>query len=228
MRMKKKVLLLIFLFAAKTAIWGQSEEATTKSGKKVILYANGTWTYAEGAKTENKTKPEEKKEEKKKEADKKPQPETPVMTGDCSDRFETIEDQRTGIRTTRTKNMIIVASEKDTKEIDITLQKGARGVIRISLRPVGAGECIAEGNKIDIEFSDGSKLELSNDETTNCRGEATVNLGGNYGRKKQLEEISTKKIKTMKVWTQLGSVQKEFSEENREQFYQAINCLIKA
>src|SRR5690242_21006261 len=97
------LLLLLISFNALS----QSEEATTQSGKKVILYSNGTWKYAN---TDNKV-PE--KEIKKKEPEKKSLPDPVAVSADCSENLENVEDARTRIVTTRSKNLIIVAEKDD-------------------------------------------------------------------------------------------------------------------
>ena len=219
--MFKSILTAAVVLWIQNISFAQTEEATTQSGKKVILYADGTWKYAVDAKPEI----PKNKEEKKRDLVKKPEPETTIPSGECSGLLETIEDKRTGIRTTRAKNIIFVAELNSKKEISILLQKGPKGVINMIFRPVGAGECIGEGNKINIVFTDNSKLDLANDGFTNCRGESVVNFGGPYGRKKMLEELKTKKIKSIKIWTQLGSVQQNLSGENQDQVLQMFNCL---
>ena len=218
--MYKSILTIIVLMLMQSISFGQTEEATTRSGKKVILYADGTWKYADDTKQEIK-----KNEEKKKEPEKRVEPESSVLPGECAAAFEAIEDQRTGIRTTRTKNLIIIAEANGKKEISVSLQKGAKLVIKMTLRATGAGECVGEGNKINLIFTDNSKLDMANDGLSNCRGESSVNFGGPYGRKKMLEELKTKKIKSIKVWTQQGSVQLNLSVENQEEILRMINCL---
>jgi hypothetical protein len=215
--MKKTLCISLFILIAIQS-WSQTEEATTKSGKKVILYSDGTWKYAE---TDTK-----KPEEKKKEPEKKSLPEPVAFTGDCSENLELIEDPRTRVMTTRGKNMIIIAEKNDGKEISISMQKGAKNVISIVFHPTGAGQCIGEANKINIDFTDGSKIDLSN-EYSNCKGESTANFGGTYGRKKPLGELQSKKIKSIRIWTTDGSVQQKLSDNNKEQFFQMINCLSK-
>ena len=49
--MKKTLCLLTLIFLGLT-VWCQTEEATTRSGRKVILYSDGTWKYAEEKKEE--------------------------------------------------------------------------------------------------------------------------------------------------------------------------------
>ncbi len=228
--MFKNFLLLLFLAGNPALLFSQTVEATTQSGKKVILFPDGTWKYAadikpEAKEKEVKVKPEEKKEEKKKTEPKKPVAGIPVSVPDCADEVELNEDSKTGIRTWRSRSMIVVAEPGGKKEIGILFQKNSKGILTVFLRPVGAGECIGEGNKINIVFGDGSKLELTHDGFANCRGEAAANFGSNWGRKKQLEELKTKKIKSIRVWTQQGSVQQTLTDENAEQFLKMFNCL---
>ncbi len=207
----------------------QSEEATTKSGKKVILYPDGTWKYAEEVKTDTrevkevKLKPEEKKKEKE-EVKKTVSPVT-TAAPECANEVDMSDDSRTGMRTWRTRNMIIVSEPGGTKEIGLLIQKNSKGILTVFFRPVGAGDCIGEGNKINIVFMDGSKLELTHDNPMNCRGESAANFGGNWGRKKQVEELRSKTIKSIKVWTQQGSVMQTLSAENAEQFRKMFSCL---
>jgi len=46
-------------------------------------------------------------------------------------------------------------------------------------------------------------------------------------KEKQLEELKTKKIQTMRVWTRDGYVEEDFTKDNQEEFYNVINCLTK-
>ncbi len=58
-------------------------------------------------------------------------------------------------------------------------------------------------------------------------GKATVYFGDIFGKKKQLEELKTKKIQTMRVWTSDSYVEKDFTTDNQDEFYNVINCLTK-
>jgi hypothetical protein len=211
---------LLFLFFSPLMVHAQSQEATTGAGRKVILYADGTWKYADEKKetvavTETKIKEVEKKTA------------APVTTlpGDCNDYLEIFEEPKSGIKSTRSKNLLIITKEGEDKEIGISFTKNNRGVISITLKPVGAGECIAEGSKINIVFTDGSKLDLSNDAFTNCKGEAMVSFGGQYGRKKQWELLRTRPVRSIRMWTQTGSVSEDLNKESQEQLIKLLSCL---
>lgn len=219
--MKQPGILFIFLCTCLTAA-AQPEEATTRSGKKVILYPDGRWKYADEATD----KPVQKVKEPIKEKEKKPalQPATITPT-DCDDQLEVIDESRTGLRITRSKNRMIVEGGGDKGQIGISLQKNSKGILTLFLYPVGAGSCIGEGNRVNIEFTDGSKTEFGHDAFANCLGESSVNFGGNYGKKKQLELLKSKKIKKIRVWTQEGSVQQQLPAEIRDNLQRLFLCL---
>lgn len=224
--MKTLILLLLF-FSASTILCAQTQEATTKSGKKVVLYADGTWKYADETKPVEQIPASAEKNEKPKKVVKPAEIKTTAVPENCEEFFETIEEKKSGVTTVRTKNMIIVAEENSSKEIDILLSKNSKGIITLTVKPVGAGNCIGDGNKVNIVYEDGSKTELNHDGFPNCNGEITISFGANYGKKKQLEELSSKKIKLIKAWTQKGTVQEIFSVQNQDDFLKAINCLTK-
>lgn len=219
----------LFFVLAGFLFWGQllhaqTEEATTKSGRKVILYTDGTWKYAdEPVKAENKPVVAEKP---KKTIIKPVESKVATVPENCSELFETIEERKSGITTIRTKNMMILTEDNSSKEIDLLLQKNSKGIISLVLHMIGAGDCIGDGNKVNIVYEDGSKTELNHDGFPNCNGEITISFGGNYGKKKQLEDLSLKKIKSIKAWTQKGTIQENLTAENQADFQKAMNCLL--
>ena len=95
------------------------------------------------------------------------------------------------------------------------------------IEAMGGGSCIDKGNKINILFTDGSRLELFSDGKFNCQGQATVYFGGIFGKESQLAELILKKIATMRVWTSNSFVEKYFSTKNSNDFFQIVNRLTK-
>lgn len=206
----------MFAFLSCLIATGQTEEATTKSGKKVILYPDGKWKYAD----EVVNQPADPVKEKKTVVQT-----TEVVATDCDGMLETTDDSRTGLRVTKTKGIMIAEEAGGKGQVGIALQKNSKGIITLYLYPVGAGTCIGEGNKVNIDFTDGSKAELTHDAFANCSGEVAASLGGSFGKKKQLELLRTKKIKRIKVWTQEGSVQQNLSTEIQDKMQKLFNCL---
>lgn len=217
-RLFSMILILCFPFI----VFAQTEEATTETGKKVILYPDGTWKLKPSSvndpAVEVKTKPGKK--------DKPKNEVLPVtLDGDCGNLFESVKDKNNTV-VIRTKNFLVVTRPEDRSEIDVSMQKGAKGIISISFRTGTSSECIGEGNRISIVFTDDSKMELINDGSANCRGESVSYFSGPYGKKKQLQELKEKKIKSVKIWTQQSSVTQEFSADNQEEFRKLVNCII--
>lgn len=212
-----KNIFFLFFFLFPFLVSAQTEEATTDSGKKVILYPDGTW----------KIKPVTNSgiNEEKKDSRKNTNPLPVDLNGDCGEVFETIKDKNNTV-IVRTKNFLVVTRPEDKTELDISIQKGAKGIITLSLRSGLGSECIGEGNRISIFFTDDTKLELNNEGATNCRGEAIAYFSGPYGKKKQLEELRVKKIKSVKIWTQQGSFTQFFSSENQDELIRLINCIM--
>lgn len=219
--MRRTYILMLAFFTCFVSA-AQTEEATTKSGKKVILYPDGRWKYADDAAN----KPAEAVKEPVKEKEKKTVTQaTNILPTDCDGSLEIIDDNRSGFRITRTKNRMIAENNGDKGQLGISLQKNSKGIITLYLYPVGAGSCIGEGNRVNIEFTDGSKTEFGHDAFANCSGEAAVNFGGSFGKKKQLELLKTKKVKKIKIWTQEGSVQQQLPPDIQENLQKIFICL---
>ncbi len=217
-----RLLCFFFLLSFPLFVFSQTEEATTESGKKVILYADGTWKIKseEPKKITTVIKTTDKKEEKNKAST------LPVnLDGDCGLLFETVKDKNNTV-IVRTKNFLIATRPEDRSEMDISIQKGGKGIITISFRTGTSVECIGEGNRLNILFTDGSKLDLTNEGPANCRGEVVSYFSGPYGKKKQLDELKTKKIKSIRIQTQQNSITQELSKENQEEFVRLVSCIM--
>jgi hypothetical protein len=202
--MQKITLTLLVIIATISSSFGQTQEAKTNSGKKVILNSDGTWKYIE----ENKITTDSSKK------------------SDCSNFIQTIEDKMDGEKTTYSKNLISVPNFNENKKFVLSLSLGPNNEIIFLIIAVGAG-CIEEKNKINILFTDGSRLQLFSNDEFNCKGETTLYFGGIFGRTKELQELKTKKIQTMRIATTDTYFEKDFTDENSNEFFQTINCLSK-
>jgi len=203
--MKEITTSLLMVIMAMTFAFGQTQKATTENGKKVLLNSDGTWKYADTVKTVQ----------------------TKLDPNDCSNWISTETDKVDGITSTFGKNTLIVSTDGGKKGFVIFMMKGHKCGLILSIQAVGAGSCIDEGAKINILFTDGSRLVLSNDGQFNCKGNSKVYFGGDFGKKSELEELKNKKIQTMRVWTGDIYVEKDFTVDNQEEFFNVINCLTK-
>ena len=186
---------LLLLFCVTT--FGQIE-ATTKEGKKVILNPDGTWKYDE-TKYESKT------------------------SFECVDLITNSTDKVTGKVTRGSKESLIVS--KDGKNgFGFYLFEGSNSIV-VSATVVGAGGCIDDTDKMNILFRDGTRLELINNTKFNCDGNFTLYFGGVFGKKKELEQLRTKEIETMRIWTSKSYVEEDFTPENSKAFMKSLDCL---
>ena len=201
----RKAFLSLLLLVSCFAVFAQSEEATTKSGKKVILNPDGTWKQAEIIVTESK-----------------------ASDSECSKYIEEIIDNEKviGKNTFSAKNKVVISNDNGQTGFGIFLTKVSGKTLVMQIH-VGSGACINENGKIDILLVDGSKLALRNIGRLDCKGMASVYFGGSFGKTDQLEELGLKKIKSMKVWTTRGFVEVDFTQQNADDFFNTINCLIK-
>ncbi len=145
--MKKVFVTIMVLSISITFVLGQ-EIVTTKSGKKVILNSDGTWQFQEAKK----------------------QVAIESSTDDCSKYIQTTEDKMTGRKSTAGIRKIIVSTDAGKTGFGILLVGEEHGELVLSIQAVGAGHCIDKGDKINILFTDGSKLELENYADFNCQG----------------------------------------------------------
>jgi hypothetical protein len=145
----------------------------------------------------------------------------------CDNWIESKTDKMTGKVTTAAKKTLIVSSDDGKTGIGITMIESARNEIIMLIQAVGASSCINEGENINILFTNGSRLELKNNISFNCKGESTIYFGGLFGKKKEIKELMEKKIQTMRVWTSDGYVERDFSIDNQNEFKNVLNCLMK-
>ena len=150
-----------------------------------------------------------------------------IELNDCSAWTKTVSDKFTGKSYIAGKNSIFVTNSNRNKGLNILLLLGSDNAVIFSTQVVGAGVCIDEDAKIYILFTDDSKLLLSNRLKFNCKGNATVYLGGALGQKSELLELISKRIKSMRVVTRDGNIDNDFTFNNQEEFYNQINCLVK-
>lgn len=151
----------------------------------------------------------------------------PVATNDCSKYSHTVEDKMTGDKTKQGKKTIIVSTDGYKTGFQIFLFLSNHGSIAVGINTKGGAGCIDKGSKVNILFTDGSRLETASDTDFNCSGECSIYFGEVFGKEDQLKELQTKLIATMRVWTMNGFVQKDFTSENSYDFFNTINCLSK-
>lgn len=186
--------------------FSQNINATTDDGKKVLLKPDGTWEYLkEKELTDNNSN---------------------TSDGDCSEYVSVDKDEVSGKTYVSAANMLVVSKDGGKKGFGIYPMLGGTGKsIIVSIQAVGAGNCIDDDDKINILFRDGSRLELVNEGKFNCDAKATLYFGGVFGKKKQMEELCTKEVKVMRVWTSDGFVEETFESDQSVEFMNTMRCL---
>lgn len=180
-------------------------QATTKDGREVVLNSDGTWKYVESNGSSNGS-----------------------VSLECSELVSSKVDKMTG-ETSVSASEAIIVSDDGKEGIAIYLLQGNPGGARLIfiLKAIGAGNCIDDDDKMNVLFSDGSRLEIENDGDFNCDAEFTVYFGGVFGKKREWTMLKEKRIESMRVWTTKGYVEEDFTEDQGEIVKATINCLAK-
>lgn len=205
MNMRNFACLLFFYLIIAESVIGQTQNAITESGKKVLLNIDGTWKYQD---TINKAQ-------------------INSDSLDCNTWIETNIDKVDGKITTASKNAIVMTTEDGKYGLSVFLMKGSTGTLILAIKAIGASVCVEEGAKINILFADESRLVLNNNSKFNCKSNSVVYFGGVFGKKSELDQLKIKPIKTMRVWTADSYVEMDFSTINQNAFMNVINCLSK-
>jgi hypothetical protein len=147
-----------------------------------------------------------------------------VCAQNC-DTFTTVHtDKVSGTSYKMMAESIIVSKDYKTSGLNITMLNGSKSVI-LSIVAVGSSRCIEKSSKINILFTDGTRMELVTDGDFNCKNTATIYFGCVFGKKTQREELCTKDIDIMRVWTSAGYVEEKFSADQANKFKNSLKCL---
>lgn len=86
--------------------------------------------------------------------------------------------------------------------------------------------CVDEKTKIDILFTDDTRISLYSDGKFNCKGKATVYFGHVFGRRNEAKELSTKQIKIIRINGSTSHTE-TVNEQSATLFTEAFNCLLE-
>jgi hypothetical protein len=147
------------------------------------------------------------------------------VNAQCEKYISFEEDKMSGTGTWVCNNVIVLSHDGGTNGIAITLILSSDGkTIICSNKVVGAG-CIDESAKIEILFTDKSRLTLYSDSKFNCQGKATLYFGGVFGKTKYLDDLTEKSVETIRVWGHSSYIQEDFTVEDQDNFKNTIKCL---
>lgn len=198
--MKRTIFTITALVFVVFSIFSQIE-ATTSTGKKVILNPDNTWTFKD----------------------------TEGLDYDCNcnDYISTQEDKVTGTVMVAAKVIVTISADPEKGCLIIDFMKGGTKTLIISFHAFGASSCVDKENKINILFRDGTKIELSNKSNFNCDNKLSEYLGGLFKKDYELELLRTKEMETIRVWTSKGFVEENLSVSQSKNIKLTIDCLMK-
>lgn len=133
-------------------------------------------------------------------------------------------DNVTGQTTIGSKENLVISDDGGKTGFGILVLDMERYVV-VSIQAFGASRCIDEGNKINVLFRDGTRLELANQKDFNCQAEVAVYFGGIFGKTSEAKELAAKEIQIMRVWTSSGYVEKSFNPDQSGIFMNTFACL---
>jgi len=148
---------------------------------------------------------------------------TSLYSQDCDKWVKYHEDKVGGTGYYVNKESIIITDD-NTTGFNITVMETNKSVI-FSITAIGAGRCIDEKSKVQILFTDDTRIEMLTNNKFNCENSAVVYMLNLFGRKWEYEQLSTKNIKTMRVWTSRGHIEQDFSDEKSEQLKNVFRCV---
>jgi hypothetical protein len=188
---------LLFLALVAGSLAGT--HAVTDDGKDVTLDDNGTWSFTEA----------------------------PVVLAEEAEPscalVKTQMDEVTG-KSNTFMTPIAVSDDNDTGFI-WSLVLGETGTVIWVTQAYGASSCIDKGDKTNILFTDGSRIEMAKHTPFSCDNRSTVFFGIASARQEQLAALSTKSIKTMRVWTHDGYVERSPTTEQAVALRDSFACL---
>ncbi len=195
----KRVLVVSVMIVMSTIVFGQIK-ATTNDGREVLLDKDNTWSFIEKELVVN-------------------------DECDCSKLISTEVDVVTGKSSVGSVQSLIV-SKSDEYGFAIYLVKGGSSII-VSMQVIGAGNCIDDNDKMNILFTDGTRLEMTNMKDFNCENKFGLYLGKMFRTIKQLDMLSTKKVSIMRVQTSKGYVEMNFTDEEATTLMNSFKCINK-
>jgi hypothetical protein len=203
--MKHSIVIIIITLITSTTAQTQTLNATTDKGEKVKLNSNGTWDYEENSKKYE---------------------EFSYDTSACSKWIEIVDKDKNGDKFATMKDFLIISKDRAANGFGINLILSRKIIIlNVTTRVNSEYVCVEKGAKLEILFSDSTKIELKSIEDTNCKGKAKVIFDGNFADNIHLNEILSKKIGSIRVWINNNFVEHKFEELQSYQFNNVLKCL---
>jgi hypothetical protein len=144
------------------------------------------------------------------------------VTESCSSSVIKKTDKMTGTTSLSSLNSLTISNSSQRLSIYMMNMKN---VVVLNINVFGAGSCIDDDNEIIVLFKDGTKLKMYADNKFNCKSEFTLYFKGGFGKISQLEELRSKEIETIRVYTSSSVAQVDLTKEQSIEFMETIKCI---
>lgn len=135
-------------------------------------------------------------------------------------------DEVTGDTIHAAKKRVFLKDMETLQAMSFDVYKAPKSSLIISIKTVGLKSCIDEGNKINILFIDGTRMELQNHQDFNCEGEFAVYISDSFDNEEAVHLLSSKEIKTIRLHdSKHNSIQLSPNATNRASLKNIIACL---
>jgi hypothetical protein len=142
---------------------------------------------------------------------------------DCDELLNKEVDKMTGNTSISSKENIAVFDDKSHGFIISIVGNNESAAIIMDV--IGASDCVDKNSKINFLFTDGTRLELKNDNNFNCDGVVSVILGVLTGMVNELNVFRNNKISAIRAWTSSGYVQNDIPDEKAIKIMNTFSCL---
>lgn len=143
-------------------------------------------------------------------------------TAQCDKLTISTYDKMTG-RTTLSSADYIVLSKNKVDGVAIMFIKGQQSIV-LSAKVFGPSPCVDDKATMLILFTDGSKIELTNDGKFNCDRKWSK-FFFNSEKSSELRQLSEKTIEAIRVHTFKGSVTEDVSVDKANEIRETLNCI---
>ncbi len=133
-------------------------------------------------------------------------------------------DKMTG-RTTLSSADYIVVSKNKVDGVAIMFIKGQQSIV-LSAKVFGPSPCVDDKATMLILFTDGAKVELTNDGKFNCDRKWSK-FFFNSEKSSELRQLSEKTIEAIRVQTFKGSVTEDVPVDKANEIRETLNCILK-
>lgn len=87
--------------------------------------------------------------------------------------------------------------------------------------------CVDKGDKIELVFTDETRMTLYSDGSFNCKGKATLYFGSIFGKKTEMQKLASTPISMIRVHGSTSLHSETLKSETSNYFMNAFNCLVQ-